>query len=220
MSAEKGISVNPKTFKEQPLCELCFEDALRIGESRGGKLRAQEFKETSIRFCVDGLRDWLTTFADDRAGSSLYAVIRDGIWHWASFCETDPVLVTARKEFVRLRREIAEETSYTDVMERLKQPASILFGRASRRSINVALPMEAVGVVSRTGEALGIYFSKFVQVGLAWSLAHNRDRLYASWASEVFDPLFRSVMSWAAEKIADLGEVRAIIAYRYNTKRG
>jgi len=209
------VDINPKSFRDTPLAELCFEDALKAGTKKSDKLKSSDFKETSIRFCIDGLRDWYSAYVDDYLDGSLYNVIRDISWHWASFCETDTTLVRARTEFTKLRKEITEKTAYTDLVERMKQSARIReFGYVGRNPYHVSLPLEVVGIVGRTGAAIGLPFSKFFQVGMGWSLSTNRQGLYATWLDEVFSPLFISMLSWSGKKIDDLAEVRAILQHR------
>jgi len=211
----KGVNLNPKTFQDTPFCELCFEDALKAGARKSESLKSDSFKETSIRFCVDGLRDWYVAYVDDYLEGSLYNVVRDISWQWASFCGTNDTLVKARVEFVKLRKEIAEKTSYTDLMNRLKQAGRIKeFGYAEKKPFTVLLPSEAMGVISRAGSVLGIPFSKFLQVGMGWSLSTNRQGLYTDWNTDTFAPLFKSVMGWADKKLVDLLEVRTILEHR------
>ena len=211
-----GLSLNPKTFRDTPICELCFEDALKSGAAKTEKLKPGDLKETSIRFCIEGLRDWYSAYVDDYLGSSsLYAVIRDISWHWASHCENNDTLIAVRSEFVGLRREIAEQTSYTDLMERMKQSTRIKeFGYAARRPVTISLPSQAVGVISRTSESMGIPFSRFLQVGMGWSLSTNRNGLYQGWVHDIFTPLFDSVQARAAERAGNLAEIRVVLKYR------
>ena len=214
-SKNKSVSIRPSEAVEESLCDLCFEDALRIGVAKSTNLKSQDFKETSIRFCVDGLRDWYVAYVDDYLEGSLYNVVRDISWQWASFCGTNDTLVKARVEFVKLRKEIAEKTSYTDLMNRLKQAGRIKeFGYSEKKPFTVLLPSEAMGVISRAGAVLGIPFSKFLQVGMGWSLSTNRQGLYVDWNTDTFAPLFKSVMDWADKKLVDLLEVRTILEHR------
>ena len=216
----RGVNLNPKAFVDTPTCDLCFEDALEVGRKKSDALKPQDFKETSIRFCVDGLRDWYATYAEDVLSSSIRYVLRDISWQWASFCTTDPTLTKARTAFVVLRKEITENTAYTDLIDRMKQQAKIKeFGYTSRRPFNLDLPLEAMGVISRTGEALGIPFSRFFQVGLGWSLSTNRQGMYAEWTKEVFTPLQNAVMDWAKGKLDDLLEVEFLLHLRLDKKK-
>jgi len=207
---KRSANLSPKSFRETPLCELCFEDALKAGSTRSEKVKPADFTETSIRFCVDGLRDWYSSFVKSYCDCSLRTAIRDISWQWASFCENNTSLVNVRGEFLRLRQEITEKTAYTDLVERMRQQVNIKeFDRTgSAYPCNIDLPTEAAGIISETGEALGINFSRFLQVGLAWSLSTNRQGLYTGWVEAIQKPLFTAVMVWAERKVKDLEEVR------------
>ena len=218
--ADKPIKLSTSSFRDVPICELCLEDALKAGATKSEKLKPQDFQETSIRFCVDGLLDWYATYADDYLGGYLRTVIRDVSWQWASFCETDPTLVSARVNFAKLRTEIAEQSAYVDLMKRIKASIRIKEFGYSDRPFNLSLPTPAVGVIAKTGSALGIQFRRFFQVGLGWSLSTNSRGLYADWLASIHLPLFNAVMGWAAEKAEDLEEVRGIIRYRQEKRKG
>ncbi|MGR3295993.1 MAG: hypothetical protein ACUZ8A_07190 [Candidatus Bathyanammoxibius sp.] len=203
------VNLNPSSFRDTPLAELCLEDALKAGANRSSNLKPSEFKETSIRFCVEGLRDWYTAYVDDYCNCSLFQVIRDISWHWASYCETSEAMTLARTEFADLRREIAEKTAYVDLMDRMKKTTRIPeFVARGRTPYNLVLPTEVIGVVGRTGTALGIPFYGFFQVGLAWSLSTNRQGLYPAWVAEKFTPLFASVTKCMNTKVEELAEIR------------
>ena len=209
------VNLNPKSFQDTPLAELCFEEALKVGVRRSADLKQADFRETSIRFCVDGLRDWYAAYVDSYGGGSLYSVLQNIGWHWASFCETDATLTEVRTEFIKLRKEITEKTAYTDLTERMKQSAKIKeFGYGGRSPFNISLPREVIGIVGRTGASLGIPFSKFFQIGLGWSLSTNQQGLYKGWTDVVFGPLFGSVMSLANGRIKDFAEIRAVLLFR------
>ncbi len=208
-----GISLN--AFKDTPLAELCFDDALKIGAHKSEKTKATDFSETSIRFCVEGLQIWFSSYVRSYCDCSFHAAVRDISWHWASFCETDPTMVKLRTVFDTLQQQIIENTAYVDLAERMRERVHVReFGMAGRRPYGVVLPMEAVGVINQTGEALGIGFSKFFQVGLGWSLSTNRQGMYKEWVTEVYSPLLDTVLTWAEEKIKDLEEIEVTLHNR------
>ncbi len=212
---KQAVSLNPKSFRDIPLCELCFEDALKVGARKSEELKPQDITETSVRFCIDGLGDWYSTYAEEHLDVSVHRVFRDIIWQWASFCETDATLSELRKAFNILRREIVEGTAYTDLVERMRKRVMVSgFGFPSSKPTHVTLPIEASGIISRVADTLGMDFSRFFQVGLAWSLSTNRSGLYSEWVSGVFRPLFDQVIAQAKLKVDDLDEVVAILAHR------
>lgn len=215
----KAVKLSTTSFRNTPLAELCMEDALKMGAAKLGNLKPEEIKETSIRFCVDGLRDWLMTYVDDYCDGSFSGVISALSWHWASFCETNDMLLKVRADFSELRHEIAEGTGYVDLMDRLKQSPRIKEFGYTHRPIHVRVPVRVVNTVGHMSSALGLNFSKLFQVGLGWSLSTNRDGLYAAWLAEVFDPLFRSLMAHAEWKVGDMEEVRAVLAHRREKKQ-
>jgi hypothetical protein len=203
------VSINPKSFQDTPICDLPFEEALKIGARRSEDLRPMDFRETSIRFCVVGLRDWLSRYSKDYSERSFFYTIRDASWHWASYCSTNPVLVSACADYRKLSREIVETSSFTELVERLQQPSWLeKFGYASQTPCNILLPLEVMGVVGEVGEAIGISFSKLFQVGLGWSLSTNKQGLYAEWIKDIFNPLFAEVMKVAKERSKVIRKVK------------
>jgi hypothetical protein len=208
------VNLNPKSFRDVPLAELCLEDALKAGARRSEALKPTDFKETSIRFCIDGLQHWLRTYSEDYCDRSLFYVVRDLIWHWASFCESNATLTEVRKSYVALRRDIVENSSYVDLVDRLQKGNRVKEFGFGAPPFNVLLPMEAYGVISRCGEAIGISFSKFVQVGLAWSLSTNNKGLYTDWINDVFVPLFTEVTTMASKRADTIDEIRGTLEQR------
>jgi hypothetical protein len=212
--------LSPDSFHETPLAELPLEEALKIGASRSAKLKSEELADTSIRFCVEGLRDWLSAYANDCCGISLYSLVRDMSWHWASYCTTNSQITDLRKDLFSLRREIVEKTAYTDLAARLREaPRVKLFGRGERFPHNFLLPREAIGMIREAGELLDVPFSRFFQVGLAWSLSTNQAGLYTDWVEEVVKPLIREVQSVAMRKVHAMDETRIILAYLFANPR-
>ena len=207
-SGQTSVNLNPRAFQDTPLADLCLEDALVIGRRKSENLKPTDFRETSIRFSVKGLRNWLSVYIKDYADESFYHVLRDLSWHWASFCGTNSTLTAICKDYHAIRRDIAEMTSYTDLMDSLQETAWLeKFGRSSR-PCTVLLPMEVLGVVGETGEAIGIPFSKFFQVGLAWSLSTNKRGLYGEWLGNIYTPLFAEVMAVAENRLDKIESVR------------
>jgi hypothetical protein len=213
------VNLNPKAFQDTPLADLCLEDALKAGFRKSENLKPTDFRETSIRFCINGLRNWLSRYAKDYGDRPFFYTIQDVSWHWASFCKVNSVLVNVCKEYATLSREIVESSSYTDLVERLQQPTWFeKFGHGSRTPCNIVLPLEVLGVIGETGEAIGLPFSKFFQVGLAWSLSMNKQGLYSEWTKDVFTPLFNEIMEAAKKRVTVLHEVRIIFEDRLCTQ--
>lgn len=224
--ADKGegkrrtANLGARHFRDQPLAELCVEDALKSGAERSAKLKDSEFVDTSLRFCIHGLRDWLTVFVENNPSTSLHSFIRDASWHWASFCEADDMLVTLVKEYCALRRAITENTAYPDLLDKMRETPDIMrFGRVRGWPFRVAIPREPYGVINETSTVLSLSFSKFYQVGLAWSLSTNKAGLYGPWVSGFVKPLMDNVMLIAEAKIKILQETRVVLEFLMKNPR-
>ena len=72
----KPVSIRPSDAVEESLCDLCFEDALKIGSAKSSHLRADDFDNTSIRPCVDGLVKRYKSFARQYKGS-VFSLLQD-----------------------------------------------------------------------------------------------------------------------------------------------
>ncbi len=204
----KPISIRPSDAIEESLCDLCFEDALKIGCAKSEKLKPQDLKETSIRFCVDGLYKWYKSYSKHYRSGSVFAMVRDASWYWASFCETDDILTALVKEYYSLLKDITEDTSYTDLAERMDEAGRV--EKIGRRGypFSVAIPMETHGVISDCAVALGVPFSLFFQIGLGKALSVNRQGLYSAWVKGKFQPLFDEVMMRAEKRLKSFSEIR------------
>jgi len=214
------VTLNPKSFQDIPLAELPIEEALKAGARRSEDLNVSAFKETSLRFCINGLRSWLHVYVKDYCDRSFYYVLRDLSWHWASFCATNPTMLKVCSDYFSLRKELVENTSYTDLVDRMQQFHWFKeFGHGSRSPCNILMPIETMGIIGETGEAIGIPFSRFFQVGLAWSLSTNKQGLYADWVRDVFTPLFQEVLSVAEKRIVDFDEIRAVWVCRISGEK-
>ena len=212
---DNKVKLSTSSFRDTPLVELCMEDALALGKARLKGMNPEDFRDTSIRFCIDGLYDWLTIYVDKYCNGSLFKTISALSWHWESFCDTDATLLKLRAGFSETRHEIAENTSYVDLMDSLHQgPRHKEFGYVSRHPTLIRVPSSVVRVVGHTSSALGMSFSRFFQVGLAWSLSTNREGLYSAWVTAVFTPLFTSLMDYAKQRLNTLEEVRILLEDR------
>jgi len=193
----KGVNLNPRAFVDTPTCDLCFEDALEVGHKKFDGLKPQDFKETSIRFCVDGLYKWYKSFSKQHGKASVFTMIRDASWWWASFCGTDPTLVKLVKEYYELLKDITENTDYTDLAERMDEPLRVKEIGRGGKPFNISIPFECHGVISDCSTAIGVPFAIFYQLGLAKALSTNRNSLYAKWVTSTVNPLFDEVMGHA-----------------------
>jgi len=210
----KGVNLNPKTFQDTPFCDLCFEDALEAGRKKSDGLKSQDFKETSIRFCVDGLYKWYKSFSKHYGKSSVFVMVRDASWWWASFCGTDLTLTKLVREYYDLLKDITENTDYTDLAERMDEPLRVKEIGRGGKPFNVLIPFECYGIISDCATAIGMPFAIFYQVGLAKALSTNRSALFPKWVSSKVDPLFNEVMKYAKSRIKVFDRIRNEVEFR------
>ncbi len=210
----KVVSINPRSMRETPLCELCFEDALKVGARKSGELKSTDFKETSIRFCIGGLYKWYKSYAKHYGDSSVYAMIRDVGWYWSSFCGTDDTLSSLVREYYSLLKDITENTAYTDLAERMDELARIEKVERSSYPFSIALPFECHGVIADCAVALGMSFSVFYQLGAAKALSSNRQGLYSDWSARVVHPLFDEVMARGKSRLESFAEIKNTVDFR------
>lgn len=211
----KKAHLSTGSFRDAPLAELCLEDALEAGAAKSAKVSSDDFKETSIKFCVDGLYKWCKSFAQRTGRGSVYSLTRDLSWYWASYCTEDNVLSGLVKEYYSLLHDITEDTSYTDLAERMDEASRIeKVGRYSEVPFHVKLPLEPCGIIGDCATAVGISFSLFFQVGLGKALSVNRGGLYADWVARKFQPLFSEVMARAEGRLYDFLEIRNTVDFR------
>lgn len=212
--AGKSVKLSTTSFRDTPICELCLEDALKAGAAKSEKLKPQDFKETSIRFCVDGLYKWLKAYAKKYGTTSVFGMIRDLSWYWASFCSTDSTMIGLTREYDSLLDDLAEKTSFTDLAERMDEQLRVEKIGRSGYPFSVVLPSGSWGAIQDCASALGTSFSVFFQLGLARALTSNSQGLYSSWAAEKFVPLFDEFMTRAKKRLDGLKEIREIMEYR------
>ncbi|MDD4984323.1 MAG: hypothetical protein PHQ43_00840 [Dehalococcoidales bacterium] len=208
------VNINPKAFQDEPLCHRCFEDALKIGSSKSDGLKPHDFKETSIRFCVDGLLKWYKSFAKHYGKSSVFVMVRDASWWWASFCGTDPTLTKLVKEYYDLLKDITENTDYTDLAERMDETFRTKEIGRGGRPFNISIPFECHGIIADCATAIGMPFAIFYQLGLAKALSTNRNSLYAKWVTSTVNPLFDEVMGHAKSRAKVYRRIRNDMAFR------
>lgn len=204
----KTVPIRPRTFVEESLCDLCFEDALKVGAAKSDRLKPTEFKETSIRFCVDGLYKWYKSFSKQYGRVSVFVLIRDASWWWASFCGTDPTLTKLVREYYDLLKDITEDTDYTDLAERMDEPLRVKEIGRSSRPFNISIPFECHGIILDCATAIGMPFAIFCQLGLAKVLSTNRGGLFPKWVSSKVDPLFNEVMGHAKSRVKLFKRIR------------
>jgi hypothetical protein len=210
------VSIRPDSFVDT---YLCFEDALKIGSAKSSGLQASDFDLTSVRPCVDGLIKRYKSFARQYKGS-VFSLLRDASWHWASFCEDNEILVSVTKEYFSLLRDLTENYNYTDLEEKMDVGKKIKEVGYRGRPLTVTIPREAHGVIADCGVAVGTTFSLFYQVGLGWSLSRNSRQLYKLWSDDTVQPLFDEVMAKAEKRLEDFLDIRDSIRSRELRKSG
>ena len=208
-----GVPLNPKSFQDTPFCELCYEDALKAGSRKYESLKPSDFKETSIRFCVDGLYKWYKSFSKQHGKSSVFSMIRDASWWWSSFCGTDPTFIKLVREYYDLLKDITENTDYTDLAERMDEPLRVKEIGRGGRPFNIFIPFECHGIILDCATAIGVPFAIFFQLGLAKALASNRNGLYSKWVVKTVDPLFSEVMGHAKSRAKVYKRIRNDMAF-------
>ena len=214
----KGVNLNPKTFQDTPLCDLCFEDALREGSRKSAALKPQDFKETSIRFCVDGLYKWYKSYARHYGRASVFTMIRDTSWWWSSFCGTNDTLTSLVKEYYALLKTITEETDYADLADKMDDASRLEKVGKSKSHLSITVPLEARGIIGDCSVALGVPFSQFYQLGLGRALASNQQGLYSAWAESKVRPLFDEVMARAVSRLESFLEINNDVVFRQSRK--
>ena len=211
--ADKSVKLSTSSFRDIPLCELCLEDALKAGAAKSEKLKEQDFQPTSLRFCVDGLYKCLRSYAR-KHGTSVFAMTRDLSWYWASFCSTDETLALLVSEYYSLLDDIAENTDYTDLSERMDEAKKIEKVGRSKHHYALSIPRVCHGIMSDCAEVLGVPLFIFYQLGLAKALTVNQEGLYATWAKSIVSPLYEEVMGKAAQRLDTLQETRDTLEKR------
>jgi len=216
--AGKSVKLSTTSFRDAPICELCLEDALKAGAAKSEKLKPQDFKETSMRFCVDGLHKCLKSFSKHYTEVSLFGVIRDLSWYWASFCSTDEVLVGLVREYYALIKNLTEDTDFTDLYDRADEPLRVKEIGRSGYPFNVSVPAGTYGCIQDCAVALGTSFSVFYQVGIARALSSDSQGRYSTWSATKFVPLFDEFMQRAKARLVGLEELRDIMNLRLAKK--
>jgi len=205
---DKSVKLSTSSFRDIPICELCLEDALKAGAAKSEKLKPQDFRETSIRFCIDGLCSWLKSFAVNRGETTLFAMTRDLSWYWASFCSTDETMLGLVVEYYSLLRDLTEKTALTDLVAQLDEPLRVKEVGYGGRPLNIVVPRAAWGSIQECATALGASASIFYQLGMAKALTSNSLELYSSWSAERFVPLFGEFMQRAKDRLVRLKRIR------------
>lgn len=217
MTGKDGVSINPSDFSKIPLCELTFEEALGQGAKLAKDIPSKDWRETSIRFHIDGLYKWLDDFAGDHDVGTVFYVIRDAVWMWLSFCDTNPVFREALKAYQSLSSDIAKNTDYTDLVDRMDVHNRLKNVGKSGRPVNILIPHRVAGRLGRYANAVGLNFSTFYQLGCGWGLSRNADGLYSKWVGSKIDPLLKEVMERAELRVKTFAEIRVILQHRSDT---
>jgi len=212
--ADKPIKLSTSSFRDVPICELCLEDALKAGAARSAQLKPQDFKETSIRFSVNGLLKWYKSYAKHYGETSVYTMFRDLGWYVASYCVTNDVLVSLVKEYYSLLKDITENTDYDDLAERMDESKKIEKIGFSRHHCSLLVPLSCHGVVSDCAAAIGTPFSIFYQLELGMALIANQRELYGAWGKSKVIPLFEEVIGRAEQRLKNFREIRGTMEQR------
>tara|TARA_Y100000310_G_scaffold20472_1_gene19885 strand:+ start:703 stop:1149 length:447 start_codon:yes stop_codon:yes gene_type:complete len=141
-------------------------------------------------------------------------MLRDISWQWASFCETNEILVNVTREYFSLLRDLTENYAYIDLEDKMDIGKKIKEIGYRSRPIHIIIPRETHGVITDCSVAIGTTFSMFYQVGLGWSMAQNSRQLYGFWSESVFQPLFDEVMAQAEKRLDDFLDIRDSISSR------
>ncbi len=213
MADQSSVNLNPKSFRDIPLCELCFEDALKAGFKRCSDLPEEELKETSVRIHVAGLLKWYKVYGKTHQRSVL-TLIRDISWYCASLCTVNRVLSMLVEEYYSLLKDIAEQTSYTDLADRMDQSRRIKEIAHGGEVMNVLIPREVHGIIADCATAVGTTFSVMLQLGLGIALASNREGLYQSWSRQEVLPLLKEVVQRGESRLLFFEEIRNSVEYR------
>ena len=212
--ADKSVKLSTTSFRDIPICELCLEDALKAGAAKTGQLKPQDLKETSLRFCVNGLYKCLKSFARHYGETSAFTMIRDLSWYWASFCSTDETMVELVREYDSLLKDMTEHTDFTDLWDRMDDQLPVKERGWAGSSFNVSVPHTTWGAIHDCAVALGTSFSVFYQVGLSKAMASDSKSLYVAWAATVFAPLYSEFLERAKIRLGSLQEIRHLVEYR------
>ena len=212
----KSVKLSTASFRDTPIIELCLEDALKAGAAKTEKLvkEQQTLKETSMRFCVNGLYKCLKSFAKHYGETSAFAMIRDLSWYWSSFCTTDETMVNLVREYYSLLKDLTENTDFTDLWDRMDEPLPVKEVGWRGHPFNVSVPQVAWGAIQDCAMALGTSSSTFYQVGLSKAMASDSKGRYVAWAATVFVPLFDEFMQRSKVRLKSLQEIRHLMGYR------
>ena len=211
---DKSVKLSTSSFRDIPICELCLEDALKAGAAKSEKLKPQDFRETSMRFCVDGLHKCLKSFAKHYGETSAFGMIRDLSWYWASFCSADETMVGLVHNYYSLLKDLTEKTDFTDLFDRMDEPLRVKEIGRSGYPFTVIVPIGARSVIQDCAVALGTSFSVFYQVGLSKALASDSQGRYSAWAATRFVPLFDEFMQRSKARLRGMKEIRKIMEIR------
>lgn len=212
--ADKSVKLSTSSFRDVPICEMCLEDALKAGAAKSAQLKPTDFNATSMRFRVDGLYDWLWSFAKHYSNSSLFGVIRDLSWYWASFCATDETMTELVSEYHALLKDMTESSDFTDFVSDMREPLRVEKVGHAEYPVTVHIPFAAFGIIQECAMILGTSFPLFYQVGLAKALASDSQGRYSGWAATRFVPLFDEFMGRAKARLRRLKELRKFMEFR------
>lgn len=211
--ADKSVKLSTSSFRDIPICELCLEDALKAGAAKSEKLKPEDFQPTSVRFCVDGLYKCMKSYAR-KHDTSVFAITRDLSWYWASFCSTNVVMAALVKDYYALLDDISENTSYTDLSERMDESKKIEKVGRTKHHYPLLIPRVCHGAISDCAEVMGISLMIFYQLGWGKAMTTNQAGLYSDWARDIVSPLYDEVMGQADHRLKILKETRNTLENR------
>jgi hypothetical protein len=200
MTDKKSVSIHPKSFVDESLCNLSFEDAIKVGADRSSRIKPEDFRETSVRLCIDGLYRWLDDFSQDTEIASTFCLTRDFIWMWLDYCDNQAEWVELQRLHRRLTKEITHNSSYTDLVDELNKRSWIKSIGRSGRPTNVVIPVSGSKRLSRYCDASSVSFSHLYSLGMGWCLSQNSLGYYKSWTNDKVMPVLDEVNRLVADR--------------------
>lgn len=208
------VSLNPSDFRHTELHELSFEDALQWGSKLSTEIDRDDWIETSVRFCVDGLFRWLDDFSTETGTTSTFHMIRDAMWMWLSYCDNKSEWIDLKRIHRRIAKEITHNSPYTDLVDALSDKEWLRSLGRSGRPTNIQIPRKVRKQLSEYCDAVGVSFPAFYSIGLAWCLSHNSKELYQSWVNKKVTPVLTELDSLVEQRKAKFLELENTYKYR------
>jgi hypothetical protein len=211
----RRASLKPTDASPEELFELSFEEALLRGRSLSERVPDKEWMDTSIRFNVEGLYNWLASYTEQCKDWSLFYLLQDANWQWVSFCRNNPTINKAEQSYRALQKLITEETDYVDLADRMNERSRVKnsIGNGGK-PVSIHISRSAHGYLCQCSLSLGISYSIFQQSGYAWCLSHNAKGLYAKWVASRAEPLITEILDLAEKRLAIFSEIENTTNFR------